>query len=113
MAQNLVDSLFFLVTGTMFFPPLAIMRLRTLLNGLGFWSWVIVFFVALGFDGAYMHPFCLSAVGLLLVSQIFEWNWKKLSVFMALLALAWGFIINWWTLLVVPLVVLEAWADEE
>jgi hypothetical protein len=109
----MVESLFFLVTGMMFFPPLAIMRVRALLNNLGFWSWVIVFILALGFDGAYMHPFSLCTVGLLLMAQIFEWNWKKLFGIMAAVVVLWGFIVNWWALLILPLVLIEAWADAE
>jgi len=109
----MVESLFFLVTGVMFFPPLVVMRVKALLSNYGFWSWLLVFFLALGFDGAFMHPFSICTVGLLLLADIFGWSWKKLSVFMSILLVLWGFLINWWTLLVLPLIVVEAWADAE
>jgi len=51
MEENMVESIFFLVTGTMFFPPLVVMRVKALLSSYGFWSWLLVFFLALGFDG--------------------------------------------------------------
>jgi len=45
----MVESIFFLITGTMFFPPLVVMRVKALLSSYGFWSWLLVFFLALGF----------------------------------------------------------------
>jgi len=59
-----------------------------------FWSWLLVFFLALGFDGAFMHPFCVCTVGLLLLADIFEWSWKKLAVSMSIMLVLWGFIIK-------------------
>jgi len=42
-----------------------------------------------GVDGAFMHPFCVCTVGLLLLADIFEWSWKKLAVSMSIMLVLW------------------------
>jgi len=37
----------------MFFPPLVVMRVKALLSSYGFWSWLLVFFLALGLMGVH------------------------------------------------------------
>ncbi|NPV88470.1 hypothetical protein HPY42_02945 [Coprothermobacteraceae bacterium] len=107
----MVETVVFVLIGTLFYPPLAIMRVYSMLRHYGRWVWAVIAILALAFDGAYLHPFATATLGLLVIAEVFDWNWKRLGIAMTALAAVWGYLISWWVVALIPLLWGESWAD--